>query len=113
MRRSVANTVELESLLVDTNLKEHNIFASFYRTEGEAKLYFNTSSSSSEPLQVTASFQQHFDDNAQLQLNIKVLNPGDWLDVRINLEDDESNAYTFNGHLKAPSELFLSVQHSR
>ena len=104
LRRSDPTAIQLESLLVDADLKEHNVFVSVSKTDNAAGLYFNTSSSSSEPLQVNLGYLQDLEDEGKLQVYAKILYPTDFLDVMLNLDDDENYGFTLNGHFKAPSK---------
>lgn len=106
MRRSVQDTIQIESLFVDAELKEHSAFGSVYRSEAETRIYLNTSSADSDPFQMSLGVRQSVDDTAQIGVNAKVFYPDEWLDFHLVLDDDDVGGYTFSSHVKAPGLIF-------
>jgi hypothetical protein len=109
LRRTVPASIQVEYLFVDSSLKEHSAFASFYQTENEMKIFGNMSCPDSELFQMTLGLSQYSDDTNQIAVSAKVLYPDVWLDALLNLDDDDMGGYTFNGHLNAPGLYYLTM----
>ncbi len=102
IRMTVANTAQLEYLLVDSSLKEYSAFVSIYQNEGQFKLFANSSNPDTDPMSMELAALQIEDDTYQVTVLAKIMYPDVWLDAKATMEDDDMGGFTFNGQLEAP-----------